>query len=62
MTLRERMEIICLEALGKEHYKAVALPEAIKRTALMFFQTNKSGMKADLVRSALHKLDVDGVL
>lgn len=62
ISMREHMSAICLEVLGEAHYNAVALPEAMKSTALILFLSDEQSTRAHLVRTALKALEETGVI
>lgn len=62
LSLRKRMQIICIKVLGEDHYNTVTLPEAMKSTALILFLKNEQSMRTDLVRTTLNILNTTGVI
>lgn len=62
MTMRDRMNIVCRDALGGAAFEAVVLPEAMRLTAVIFFMKNNQSARASLLRVGLKQLDETGVL
>lgn len=62
MTMKERMTIICTGALGHDAFVSMALPQAMRDTALIFFLQNNQSSRAMLLRIALKQLNETGVI